>query len=67
MGSSKSCVKKHSLIITLFHETILTCKQISQMDGVNNEIGFGSMFLRLAYGISYATFGGNVNQQMILP
>jgi hypothetical protein len=45
----------------------MTCKQISQMDGIDNEIGFGSMFLRLAYGISYATFGGNVNQQMILP
>jgi hypothetical protein len=67
MGNSKSCVKKHSLIITLFHETILTYEQISQMDGVDSEVGFGSMFLRLAYGISYATFGGSVNQQMVLP
>jgi hypothetical protein len=37
------------------------------MDGVDNEVGFGSMSLRLAYGISNATFGGSVNQQMVLP
>jgi hypothetical protein len=37
------------------------------MDGVDCEVGFGSMFLRLAYGISYGTFGGSVNQQMVLP